>query len=389
MPTRLLLPLMLSLVFVSCGGVGTGGTGTFASGSITGLGSVFVSGIRFDDSAAEVRNEDGVSLTSSALQLGVTVSVEAGPVSTTAVDTVAQATRVTVTSEITGPASLVNTGSGTLTVLGQPVRVTAGTALGPGISAGLSSVASGQVLQIYGFYDGSAASYTATRIESVQGAASWRLHGPLLGLDAAAKTLRMGQATLGFGNAANVPADLAVAVAERRTVRLNLMPQMYGSDRFEVLSFAAAVNAISDVDEFRVSGAITALTSPMLFSINGVPVNASAAVVQGANRLKLGALAQARGQALGGVVQAVTVLLPEENSFLNSFALQGEVERLDLTAQTLVIKGTTIWWGRPQPQELAVLPAGSNLGELAVGRQIRVRAVNANNRLEATIINLQ
>ena len=73
----------------------------------------------------------------------------------------------------------------------------------------------------------------------------------------------------------------------------------------------------------------------------------------------------------------------------NGFAFQGAIERLDMTAQTLVIKGTTIWWGRPQPQELAVLPAGSKLSELAVGRQIRVRAVNANSRLEATLINLQ
>lgn len=391
MPVRLFsaLTLTLSLVLVSCGGVGTGGTGTFAIGPITGLGSIFVSGVRFDDSAAEVRNDDGVSLTPSALQIGMTVAVEAGATSAAAGDTVAQATRVTLNSEIMGPASAIDSASGTLTVLGQRVRVTSGTVFDPSMLAGLSSLVSGQVLQIYGFYDGFAGSYTATRIESAQGASLWRLRGALSEVDAVATTLRVGQATLGYGSAANVPADLATAVAERRTVRLRLAPEMRAPGRFEILSFAASPDALGDVDDFRVSGTVTALASSTRFSIAGVPVDAAAAVVQGATRLKIGALAQARGPSRGGVVQAVTVLLPEENSFLNGFAFQGAIERLDMTAQTLVIKGTTIWWGRPQPQELAVLPAGSKLSELAVGRQIRVRAVNANSRLEATLINLQ
>ena len=87
--------------------------------------------------------------------------------------------------------------------------------------------------------------------------------------------------------------------------------------------------------------------------------------------------------------RSLGITLALDVDFLNGFAFQGAIERLDMTAQTFVIKGTTIWWGRPQPQELAVLPAGSKLSELAVGRQIRVRAVNANSRLEATLINLQ
>ena len=45
--------LAIPLLMAGCGGgVGTGGTGTYAAGPITGFGSVIVNDIRFDDGAA-------------------------------------------------------------------------------------------------------------------------------------------------------------------------------------------------------------------------------------------------------------------------------------------------------------------------------------------------
>jgi hypothetical protein len=40
--------------------VGSGGTGSFSSGAITGFGSIIVNGVRFDDSQARVTDDDGV-----------------------------------------------------------------------------------------------------------------------------------------------------------------------------------------------------------------------------------------------------------------------------------------------------------------------------------------
>lgn len=48
---------------------GTGGTGIYAQGSISGFGSVIVNGIRFDDTAATVQL-DGVTRGSADLQIG-------------------------------------------------------------------------------------------------------------------------------------------------------------------------------------------------------------------------------------------------------------------------------------------------------------------------------
>ena len=60
-----ILGLLAALTIAACGGgsdsaaVGSGGTGSFSVGTITGFGSVFVNGQRYDDSSASVSDEDG------------------------------------------------------------------------------------------------------------------------------------------------------------------------------------------------------------------------------------------------------------------------------------------------------------------------------------------
>lgn len=380
------LTLALTLLLASCGGVGTGGTGTYAAGPITGLGSIFVAGVKFDDSAALVRDDDGAALSASALQLGVTVEVEGAVTVDVDSTATARAWRVTAGSEMVGPVTMIDSATGVMRVLGQVVRTSAGTAFSADLPGGLSAVTAGAVVRVFGLYDASAGAYLATRIESAVGAPQWRLRGPVSAVDTAAQTLRIGQATLAYGTAAEVPVDLAALATQQPTVRLRLVAGSREPGVFQVLSFAAPSEVPAEAEEFRVSGTVTSFTSASRFSVGGVDIDASAATVTGLDRLKLGALAQVRGPARGGIVQAVTVLLPEPGSLLNGFAFEGPVERLDVAAQTLVIKGSTIWFGRPTPAELQLLPAEAKLSDLAVGRQLRIRAVNANGRLEAVII---
>ena len=50
----------LAAVLAACGGGGGGASGTnFAQGAITGLGSIIVNGVRYDDSQAEHRRRRG------------------------------------------------------------------------------------------------------------------------------------------------------------------------------------------------------------------------------------------------------------------------------------------------------------------------------------------
>jgi hypothetical protein len=77
----LLASFALAGLFAGCGGgVGSGGTGTYASGAITGFGSIIVNDVRYDDSAATILDDDDAPRSSSELRLGMTVQIDAGAI---------------------------------------------------------------------------------------------------------------------------------------------------------------------------------------------------------------------------------------------------------------------------------------------------------------------
>ncbi|MDZ7811925.1 MAG: hypothetical protein U5L74_01905 [Ideonella sp.] len=89
-PARLwatVLATALTGVLVACGGGGSdspsgtappaAATGSYTSGAISGFGSIIVNGVRFDDSGAQVYDDDGNRRGSDDLKLGAHVEVEA------------------------------------------------------------------------------------------------------------------------------------------------------------------------------------------------------------------------------------------------------------------------------------------------------------------------
>ena len=202
-------------------------------------------------------------------------------------------------------------------------------------------------------------------------------------------------ATIRYGAASNVPQDLAELVASRRSVRLRMAAGVDPQGEFAALSFAAANEPLADVQEARVGGLVNDFTTTRRFSIGGVPVDATNAIIQGEERLKLGADATARGPVRGGVLQATLVIAPAERQTSASF-FNLPLLSVDRAGQTLVLQAdsgnVTVWFGRPIPAELTLLPVGSTLDRLyglPPGAVLRVRAVRANNRLEATLINFE
>lgn len=117
-----------ALALHACGG-GVEGQGTgsvsYSEGPIGGFGSVIVNGVHFDDSLARIVDTDGNTLRSDDLKLGMTVQIDAGAIDPTALTAVAKT--ITVGSDLLDPVSANDAGTSTLTVLGQPVRVTAST----------------------------------------------------------------------------------------------------------------------------------------------------------------------------------------------------------------------------------------------------------------------
>ena len=290
---RLLQTALVALLLGGCGGgVGTGGTGTYAAGPITGFGSIIVNDVRFDESTAAVIDDDDGVRQRSELKLGMIVEIDGdtlrSEISGVAVTATATASRVRFGSEIVGPVQAVNAAAGVITVLGQAVRVAVETVFDERLAGGIAAVSVGQVIEVYALYDADRGAYNATRIEPRSGiVAQWRLRGPVAALDRAAGTLRIGNGTFGFGAAAGVPGDLAAG----RFVRLRLATALDAAGRVRVSDFGVALRPPQDRDEARLRGLVTQFTSSTSFNINGLPVDASAATFpNGTAGVRLGAL---------------------------------------------------------------------------------------------------
>jgi Domain of unknown function (DUF5666) len=126
-------------------------------GTISGFGSVIVNGVRYDDSAATVKDDFGNSLSSNRLGLGMTVHLRGKSND----DGSGSASGINVFSELQGPISSLNATAGTFSLFGMSIIVNAKTVFAD--VSGLAALNNGNIVEIYGLRDGN--SVTATRIE--------------------------------------------------------------------------------------------------------------------------------------------------------------------------------------------------------------------------------
>jgi hypothetical protein len=331
-----------------------------------------------------VLDDDGAARSRGELKLGMTVEVDSGAINNGASGSAATATRIRFGSEIVGPVTALDRTQGALTVLGQTVKISVETVFDERLAGGLAAVAAGQVLEVYALYDAATGSYKATRIEPRVAALQWHLRGPLVALDTAAKTLRIGAATFSYADASGVPATLALG----GVVRLSVGTVPDGANRYVVSAFGEGVREPRDRDEARVKGLVTAFVSSAAFSINGLPIDASAASFpDGTAGLALGARAEAEGSLSGGVLRASQVGIESEDEVRDrGFELKGAITSADAAGRTFVLRGVTVSTARADLR----LDDGS-LADLLPGREVEVKAqLSADRtRLEATRIKFE
>ena len=310
-------------------GVTSGGTGSFATGAITGFGSIIVGAIRFDDSKAisilDV-DDDNTDLRGQ-LKLGMVVRVKGKP----KIGSSADAESVEVRSELLGPVSRMD--ATTLTVLGQTVVVTATTFFGDGL-AGLASLALNNVAEVHGFVNSENNAITATRIERKTPASvkAFKLQGNIRALTAT--TFQIGDLVISFASV--IPTSLTLT--NGLLVRVRLEPTL-GTGARKALKIRAVELEVQDRDEAKVEGTITAVISISQLSVNGLPVDASGAAVPAG--LKRGDLVEVEGALVNGVLVAKKVKLEDESDPLK-FELHGTVGSLNTSARTFVVRGVTV-----------------------------------------------
>ncbi|EER61892.1 hypothetical protein AcdelDRAFT_0514 [Acidovorax delafieldii 2AN] len=263
------------------GGVGSGGTGAAAAsvavGVADGFGSVIMNGVRFNVDTAHVVTEDAVSL-----QLGMTASVRG---SIDAGLTAGTATEILSIPELRGLVSKIDVAAGQLEVMGVVVSVDEATAFA-GVTA-LSDLRVGAMVQVYALPNGPGR-MRATRIEVSTSGTHTRIRGAIQNLNATARTFRVEGLTVNYAAAdfaggltpSALAEGMAVYVRASGSPSLGVLTatQLYRGHTLPTQS-AAPVTLLGMVTDYVALGS---------FSLQGVPVDASAAQVTGGREAAIG-----------------------------------------------------------------------------------------------------
>ena len=351
---RSLAALALVSAVTACGGGGGGGstvsgvntvgTGSFTSGSISGFGSVIVNGVRFDDSAAAVKEEDGDDARE--LKLGMMVAINSSVISA---GSTATASTITFVSELEGAIEPGRT-TDSFVVHGVKVLITKTTVCDVGTTTGCVSLKTGDFVEVFGSFAASTATapatLTATRIELQKAPAFLKLRGAISNLNTANKTFTIGTqtATVTYAAiAASVPASLTNGLVVRVKVKAAKTPDgLYEAVRIQV----PGERKMEDRDEAKIEGRITTATdTSKTFSVNGFKVDASNASLPagGTASLVVGVQIEVEGKIVNGVLVANKVKLQAENEKPEgNNELHGTPTGLDKTAQTFTLRGVTV-----------------------------------------------
>ena len=347
-------------------GVGSGGTGAYTSGPLIGFGSIFVNGVEFDDTSAELQDEDGQVIVrgTDSLRLGMMVGVDSPGINSGDSGQQATATRIRISSDIVGMVSSVDVANGRITVLGQTVQIGLKTALDPRLAGGVSSML-GQVVRIYGLPSSAGGVYVATRVEPSTSLV-YKLRGVASAVDRIAKTVTVGGAVL--VDSGGLPASISVG----SVVRAALLREPDGNARWVVSAWGGDPLASKDGCDTKLEGIVTQFTDPQRFSVDGVPVDATA--LQANSAVVLGARLEAQGRFSGGTLRAseLQIKTDDQNSSLE-FDVRGAISSVNGDTKVMSVKGQTINFAS------ASFPDGS-VSDLAVGVVVRIKAVLSEDR---------
>lgn len=341
------------------------GATVYTQGAIGGFGSVFVNGVRFDDSASQVFDDRQLRQDASVLRLGMQVEVESS-----AVDSATGMARALVIrhgSSLLGPVAAVNTTAGTFATLGQTVKVTGTTVFDDGLTGGLAALTVGQVVEVHGLADASTGVITATRVEGKGAATAYKLRGTVASLDTTAKTFAIGGAVIAYGTlpASSVPSTLA----NGSVLRVQLQTAQ-SNGQWVATSLGVAGPRPVDKARGHVRGLITAFTSTHAFSLNGIAVDASGATFEdGTAGVVLGAFVEVKGTIVGNVLVATEVEVESRRQSEDSrrIELHGAITAVDAVANTFTVRNTRVSWAG------TVNWKHGSAADLVVGRRVEVK----------------
>ncbi len=326
------------LLLASCGGptrlAGIQGSGSpaVASGPITGFGSIFVNGVEYATSNAQIRIDDQPGAESQ-LHVGQVVTVTGSVNSDGKTGT---ATQVTFSGDVAGPITRIDTAAGTFVVLGETVRVSGSTLFDDNIQpASIASLQVGNIVEVSGFQN-TAGEIVASRIQLQAAGSALEVKGIVQSLDMTAHTFHVNTLTVDY-SAITPSASLANGATVKASGSMLNAAGALVATRVDVLQgFGRTANAQGEID-----GLITTFTSNSDFVINGqrVTTNATTQFMLNGVTLAVNVRVEVDGSFdASGVLVANSVQATPDSASL----VRGLVDNVNAGSNTLSVLGVTI-----------------------------------------------
>lgn len=372
------LMVAMAAVLPGCGGDGvdSGGTGmtspTLAIGPVAGYGSIVVGGVHYDESRAVITDEDGEPLGPEALTLGTMTRVEGSAVVDTGVRLESTAEKIEVVEQIVGPVEGVDVTAAILTVLGQRVAITPDTAFDSTLASGLGALQAGDEVAVYGQLDLAGRRVVATRLERRAAGSRYLLRATVDRYERNERRLTLGGVAVDLAELPDSALPESLPAGTLARVRLRAGP----AAPYVATALRRVQPMLADRDFVEIEGRITEFTSPQRFGVDGIPVDASDAILPSdPSQLVAGARVEVKGRAVAGTIVASKVELEsEDGSDGENVELEGRISALDDQAKTFVLARLVVAYGSARFEEggseadLEALPKLKVKGRLSADR---------------------
>jgi len=263
-------------------GVGSGGTGVSTAdatgvGSVDGLGSIILNGVRYDTDTATTSLEDTTEL-----QIGMSVRI-AGKIDSEF--TAATAEQVVSAAELRGAVSAIDVAGGSFVVMGTAVTVDNAT-VWSGANR-LDQVTAGSVVQVWGL-PSAPGSLRATRVELKPASAEPLVTGTVQNLDPIGQRFTLGQLTVQYSGAVFSGGIDQATLAEGAIVRVrgSVAPMAGVFSATKVQGWYAVPR--QDAAAVQLAGVITNYAGLNAFKVLGTAIDASNAQVTGGPSTSIG-----------------------------------------------------------------------------------------------------
>jgi hypothetical protein len=340
-PTRKVLAISAALLLIAFNSeidlAGIQGTGKNAvvRGPITSFGSIFLDGVEYTTSGANITIDD---------QPGSEAQLRAGQIVTIdgTVDddgTTGTATTVSFTGNVQGTATQINTSNNTFVVLGQTVRVTGSTLYDDGIQpADLTGLLAGTPVEVSGFADANG-DIVASRVDLKPVGSTLQVSGTVAALDTVAHTFRINGLIVDYGTV-SIPNSLAngsMVVVQGAT--LETTGALLATRVDPATGLGAAVNDYVDL-----TGIITNVVSLLEFTLQGqlVVIDLNTQLVLNGIPLGLNVEVDVQGtETAPGVILAKRIVVKSHEQSL----LRGVVDSVAVVGNTLSVLGVNVATG--------------------------------------------